>query len=128
MSPAASRTLRRSLAPLALMASIFFFSAQPDLNSGLGIWDLIGRKAIHIGSYALLCRLWFWALRGTVARPMLAAAAISILYACTDEVHQHFIEGRHGTAVDVLVDAVGIGAVVWWEERKRTTASRAQSP
>jgi VanZ family protein len=108
------------------MASIFFFSAQPDLNSGLGIWDLIGRKAIHISTYALLCWLWFWALRGAVPRPMLAAATISILYAVTDEVHQHFIEGRHGTIIDVLVDGVGIAAVVRWEERKRRLrASRA---
>ena len=29
--------------PIALMAVIFFLSAQPDLNSGLGVWDTIGR-------------------------------------------------------------------------------------
>jgi VanZ family protein len=119
MSPAVTRTLRRSAAPVALMASIFFFSSQADLNSGLGTWDLIGRKLIHMASFGGLTWLWFWALRGTVPRPMLSAAVIAFLYACSDEYHQHFVHGRHGTPVDVLIDSVGIGVVVWWEERRR---------
>jgi len=40
--------------PLALMALIFFFSAQENLNSGLGVWDTIGRKIIHMAEYGLL--------------------------------------------------------------------------
>jgi VanZ family protein len=129
VSPAVARALRRSLAPLALMASIFFFSAQTDLNSGLGAWDLIGRKLIHMASFGSLCWLWFWALRGTVPRPMLSAAVISVLYAASDEYHQHFVEGRHGSPIDVAIDSVGVAAVVWWEERKRRPrASRAPSP
>ena len=37
------RVLSRFGPPIALMAVIFFPSAQPDLNSGLGVWDTIGR-------------------------------------------------------------------------------------
>ena len=43
-------------------------------------------------------------------RRSLAAAAISLAYAVTDEIHQTFIEGRHGTPVDVVIDSVGIAA------------------
>ena len=48
--------------PLALMALIFFFSAQPYLNSGLGVWDTIGRKLIHAATYGALWFLWWRAL------------------------------------------------------------------
>ena len=36
-------------------------------------------------------------------------------YAATDEWHQTFVEGRHGTPVDWLIDAAGvaIAAAVW---------------
>src|SRR3954466_10743857 len=86
------------LPPLALMAAIFFFSAQPDLNSGLGTIDLVGRKIVHMSEYALLTFLWWRATR-TIAPPNQAlalAVTLAIGYAATDEFHQHFIEGRHG--------------------------------
>ena len=53
----AASALGRYLPPLALMAAIFVLSAQPDLGSGLGVVDLIGRKIVHMGEFALLCVL-----------------------------------------------------------------------
>ena len=87
------------------MALIFFFSAQPSLNSGLGVWDLIGRKLVHAAEYGLLFALWWRALGPRGAVP---AAAIALGYAMTDEFHQTFVPGRHGTPVDVLIDASGV--------------------
>ncbi|MEA2438796.1 MAG: hypothetical protein QOH76_220 [Thermoleophilaceae bacterium] len=95
--------------PIALMGVIFLLSAQADLNSGLGTIDLIGRKIIHASEYALLCFLWWRGLR-TLASPtkaVLIALAIAIGYAGTDELHQRSVQGRHGTPVDVLIDATG---------------------
>jgi VanZ family protein len=92
------------------MALIFFFSAQPDLNSGLGLVDTIGRKLIHATEYGLLCLLWWRALRvsyGPGGRALVAAVAISSLYAVTDEYHQTFIHGRHGSPVDWAIDTMG---------------------
>lgn len=102
------------------MALIFFLSHQPDLSSGLGIWDLIGRKILHAAEYALLCALWWRALAGvtTHGRAILAAAAISVAYAVSDEVHQSFIDGRHGTPVDVVIDSVGVAAAAAWLRRR----------
>ena len=101
--------------PLALMAAIFALSAQPDLSSGLGTADLILRKIAHMAEYGLLVFLWWRALRTLVAeRAAVAAAfAVSLAYAATDEWHQSFVEGRHGTPVDVAIDAVGMAAVTW---------------
>jgi VanZ family protein len=107
MTLSARRALGRSLAPLGMMGAIFWFSAQPGAE-GLAWWEEITRKLGHIGGYALLAGLWSWALRDAVRRPVSVAAAISLTYACTDEYHQTFIEDRHGTPVDVGIDAVGI--------------------
>jgi VanZ family protein len=97
--------------PIALMALIFALSAQPDLNSGLGTVDLIGRKLIHATEYGLLCFLWWRALR-TVATPRAAivlALGIAIGYAGTDEFHQYYVHGRHAAPLDVVIDAIGAG-------------------
>src|SRR3954452_1897716 len=99
--------------PVALMALIFVLSAQPDLNSGLGTIDLIGRKLVHATEYGLLTFLWWRALR-TIAPPRAAvvlALGISIGYAGTDEFHQSYVNGRHASPIDVLIDALGAGAV-----------------
>jgi VanZ family protein len=115
-------TLRRFGPPVVLMGVIFFLSAQPDLNSGLGTWDTVLRKAAHMATYGLLWFLWWRALGYGSALP---AVVISIAYAATDEFHQHFVEGRHGTSVDVLIDAIGIAlaiTAVWWRRRYRVAA------
>jgi len=95
------------------MAVIFLLSAQPDLSSGLGNWDLVGRKFVHAGSYALLTLLWIRALVPHIGRrALVAAAVISFLFAISDEYHQTFVEGRHGSPVDVGIDSVGIVVAV----------------
>ncbi len=106
--------------PIALMVVIFVLSAQPDLNSGLGTVDLIGRKLIHATEYGLLCFLWWRALR-TIATPRAAivlALGIAVGYAGTDEFHQQYVNGRHATPIDVLIDAVGAGIVAMFLGRR----------
>ncbi|HWH44052.1 MAG TPA: VanZ family protein [Thermoleophilaceae bacterium] len=106
--------------PLALMTVIFALSAQPDLSSGLGTLDLIGRKLIHAGEYALLTLLWWRVTRRHTepARAIAVAAAIALLYAASDEFHQCFVEGRHGTPVDVAIDSVGIALASLYARRR----------
>ena len=113
------RAISRFGPPLALMGVIFFFSAQPDLGTGLGVWDTILRKAAHMAEYGLLWFLWQRALQ----RPSpLPAALIALAYAASDELHQSFVEGRHGTPVDVLIDAAGIALAIAIHARWRAAA------
>ncbi|MGI8580434.1 MAG: VanZ family protein [Solirubrobacteraceae bacterium] len=110
--------------PLALMGLIYFLSAQPDLSSGLGTVDLIGRKIVHATEYGVLFLLW---IRVLGYRRAAAAAAICVLYACSDEFHQTFVHGRHGTPVDVLIDSTGVAiawALVRTRRRRRRRAAR----
>ena len=99
------RSVSRFGPPLLLMAVIFALSAQPDLSSGLGTWDTILRKLAHMAEFGLLWLLWWRALGyGNRAVP----AAIAIGFAVTDEIHQTFVEGRHGAPIDVLIDSAGV--------------------
>ena len=112
---ARSRVLTVWLPVLAWAAVIFAFSSIPSLSSGLGVWDTVLRKGAHITEYAVLGALLYRAL-GREA-PALAAG---IVYAATDELHQHFVRGRHASPVDVAIDAVGvtIGIVAWTRLRR----------
>ncbi|HEY1358736.1 MAG TPA: VanZ family protein [Thermoleophilaceae bacterium] len=95
--------------PVVLMGVIFLFSAQPSLNSGLGLADTIGRKVVHFCEYGLLTLLWARALRTRVEarRAAVLALLIASLYAVTDEFHQRFVRGRHGSPVDWAIDTAG---------------------
>src|SRR5690349_19619533 len=108
------RKLALWLPPLVWMAVIFAFSAQPNLNSGLGWIDHVGRKIIHASDYALLCFLCWRALRTQLDRhaAFAAAFAIAVLYAISDEYHQTFVAGRHGSWVDVAIDSMGAALFV----------------
>jgi VanZ family protein len=112
------RTLAlRALAPLALMGLIFYLSAQEAVGPDLPAWT---RPVAHFSEYALLAALWGWALAPSLGRHALpAAAAISLLYAISDEYHQSFVEGRDSDAVDVLVDAIGIACGLLAVDRLR---------
>ena len=111
------------LPPLLLMGAIFFLSDQPSLDSGLGAIDLIGRKLIHFAEYALLCFLW-WRALVTVMSPSRAALLAFVLasgYAATDEYHQTFVEGRHGSPLDWAIDSAGAATAAL---KLRTTRGR----
>lgn len=105
--------------PVAVMALIFFLSAQPGLDSGLGAWDVLLRKLAHVSEYALLTLLW---ARALPRWPPAVPALIALAYAITDELHQTLVPDRRGTPVDVLVDAVGVA--VGWLTARRLAARR----
>jgi VanZ family protein len=108
--------------PLALMGLIFFLSAQPDLTTGLGTWDLILRKLAHATEYGLLALLWWRAFAAAgmpAARAALLAACISIAYSASDEYHQTFVHGRHGAPLDVAIDALAAVGVSGYLARRR---------
>src|SRR5919204_1324201 len=111
-----SRVVTLWLPVLAWAAVIFAVSSIPSLSSGLGVWDTVLRKGAHITEYAVLGALLYRALQ---REPQALAAGIA--YATTDELHQHFVRGRHASPVDVAIDAVGLalGMLLWLRVRDR---------
>jgi len=123
------RRLDPWLPPLLLMAVIYYLSDQPGLSSGLGLVDTIGRKFVHAFEYALLCGLWWRALRTRMApgAALAPALVVTIVYAVTDEYHQTFVEGRDGLVLDVVIDALAAAVAVLAIRRRitrRATATR----
>ena len=91
-------------APVVLWAAVIFaFSSVPSLGTDLGIWDTILRKGAHMTEYAILALLLFRALGSE-----LSAFLFGLAYAVSDEIHQLFVSGRHGSPVDVAIDAAGL--------------------
>jgi VanZ family protein len=90
--------------PVVVWAAVVFaLSSVPSLSSGLGTWDEVLRKGAHITEYAILGALLMRALSR-----QLPALLIGIAYAATDELHQHFVRGRHPSPFDVAFDAWGL--------------------
>jgi VanZ family protein len=105
----------RWLPVVAWAAVIFAFSSVPSLSTHLGTWDLVLRKLAHMTEYAVLALLL---LRATGSYAW--AFGVAVAYACTDEFHQTFVRGRHGSPVDVAIDALGalVGLAVWRRVRR----------
>jgi VanZ family protein len=98
-----TRALSVWLPVVVWAAVIFILSSIPSLGTGLGVWDTVLRKAGHMTEFAILGALLFRALGRE-----LPAFAVGVAYAVTDELHQHFVEGRHASPFDVTLDAIGV--------------------
>jgi VanZ family protein len=88
---------------IAWAAVIFALSSIPHLGTGLGTWDTILRKGAHVTEYAILGLLLVRALGRE-----LPAFLVGVAYAITDELHQHFVGGRHSSPIDVAIDSTGV--------------------
>jgi VanZ family protein len=111
----------RWLPVLVWAGVIFAFSSVPSLNSGLGGWDYVLRKGAHMTEYAILAVLL---VRATGSYAW--AFGITVAYAASDEVHQLFVRGRHGSPIDVGIDAVGalIGITLLRSKIRRWSTER----
>lgn len=83
------------------------------------------RKQGHFNEFALLGLLVFLLTRCydfSVKKSLVITLSFIFFYACTDEIHQLFIEGRTGCVKDVFIDfsggVVGTGIVLPFEARK----------
>src|SRR2546421_4377652 len=97
------RNLRLWAPVVAWAALIFALSSIPSLSTGLGPWDTVLRKCAHTVEYAVLGALLLRALG-----ERLWAFVAGIAYATSDEIHQHFVRGRHASPVDVGIDTLGL--------------------
>lgn len=110
------------------MGAIFFLSAQPS-GGDHGVIDLLLRKVGHVTEYTVLTLCWWRALRGLgMTRDNRSAVALAVVialaFSASDEFHQTFVDGRHGTPVDVLIDAIGMTLAAVYARRRSLGPSR----
>lgn len=82
------------------------------------------RKCAHLTEYAILGFLFWRALRKPVKGDPRAwswkeaawSVLFVVLYAGTDEFHQHFVPGRDASIRDVMIDTTGasLGMILLW--------------
>ena len=66
------------------------------------------RKCAHFTLYFVLGFLTYFTLTSySSSRMVLYSVVFCFLYACSDEVHQMFLDGRTPKIMDVLIDTVG---------------------
>lgn len=116
---------------LLWMGVIFSFSMLPGKETAgpPPLWYFIERKGAHVFEYALLMFLAFRYfrlsyVRETFNKVLFLAAAFSLMYAATDELHQYFVPGRGARLTDVLIDGFGIILMslllsLWYKNKNR---------
>lgn len=77
------------------------------------ILELVIRKAAHMTEYAILFLLSYLAMvKISMSQSRFynrsIAVLISLLYACSDEMHQLLVPGRSGRMIDVGIDMAGV--------------------
>ena len=127
---------------LMWMVFIFYMSAQPgnvsgDISGGVShwfmkLWNTVFfqgwdeaevllmaekwnypiRKLAHMTEFGILAALAYRGTR-TIAKRYVVTFAFVVLYAATDEIHQLFVPGRSGSAIDVCIDAIGVALVLF---------------
>jgi VanZ family protein len=68
------------------------------------------RKLAHMTEYFILNLSYYYSFNSiseNKKRNILICFLLTVFYACTDEYHQTFIEGRVGTIKDVFIDSTG---------------------
>jgi len=130
LHPTFDSRLARWLAVGAWMALIFFLSAQSQLPSPDDPWlDFLFKKSAHFAAYAILAFL-FWRALPITRRAWIWSWLFTVLYACTDEFHQSFVENRHPAVRDVIIDACGAATallIIRYAQR-RSHAVAPQAP
>lgn len=119
------KKLKYFIPSIIFMIIIFCFSNQTGSESSgsssqIIIWiqnnlhisipEIIIRKGAHMSEYALLTLTFiygFYKNRFPINKIYLYSILSCFLYACSDELHQLFIDGRSGQLTDVFIDTAG---------------------
>jgi VanZ family protein len=110
--PSVRAAVWRWASVVAWAGLIFTLSSFSALGTDLGVWEYVLPKAFHVLEFAVLGFLLLWATGRESASFLLGIA-----YAASDEVHQRFVPGRHGSVMDVLIDAVGVAIGIYLARR-----------
>lgn len=93
----------------SLYKRIFGDVAPEDFEAVRGTMTFIVRKAAHFAVYAALgASASLFALTLSWKNRLLSAFMVCLAYAVSDEIHQHFVDGRAMRLYDILIDSLGV--------------------
>ena len=70
-------------------------------------YSLPVRKLAHFTVYFILGLLSFSFFKDFCNEAFICSLLLCFVYACTDEFHQYFVDGRYCSLIDVLIDSFG---------------------
>lgn len=123
----ASTSSEQSGFVLQILEKIFHISILDQNIEVIDFMQFVVRKCAHAGSYFLLTILFIQVFTNRKEAKYIYQCSLlcSFLYACSDEFHQLFVEGRAGQFQDVLIDmsggllAIGLCFIIQWYRKTR---------
>ena len=120
------KTIDKALTETAVVTNnLNITNVNPESKKKVNIIEKFNRplrKCMHASVYLVLCILFINALRETKKLNIwfLVSIFLCFIYACTDEYHQTFVDGRTGQFKDVLVDSSGavLGSILYFTTYK----------
>ncbi len=93
--------------------NFLFGKNPPGVILDIILEGILIRKLAHFIEYFILGILVFltWYSMGLGHRIILPFV-FCVVYAASDELHQLFVPGRHGSITDVIIDSAGSGAAI----------------
>ncbi len=90
----------------------FFNLKNIDIDVLTQAFSTLIRKGAHFSVYAFLglslyISFYYNKVFDALKKVFITSQTISVVYAITDEIHQNFVPGRDGNALDVLLDSFG---------------------
>jgi VanZ family protein len=136
LGSSAWRRITNWAAVVTWAAVIYYLSSLSRLPPAVATWSLA--KPAHLIEYAILTLLLVRALHAhglARSRTLWIAAMLAVGYAVTDEYHQSFVPNRHPSALDIVVDSIGISlasllaaSLYPWGPSGAHSGSRAPGP
>ena len=107
----------RALAPLAIMALLWWSSSRSPTSREPNVARALAYNAMHVVAYGALAAACLLARsrRGATAWRRghgVFAVAVAVGYGVVDELHQSFVPGRTCSVADVMTDTAGAILVV----------------
>ena len=105
------------LPAIVMLVAIFVFSSIPSNTMPHFNWaDLFVKKSGHMLGYGLLALAFLYGFKLDPSKSKFAWL-FALLYAMTDEFHQHFVPGRHASWVDIIIDSTGAALALIWVKK-----------
>lgn len=101
----------RGLVKQIVRSILSIFGVDENNTSLLDAIEVVVRKLAHIFLFFVLSILssgFVYTFELGLLKRFLYNTSFCVFYACTDEFHQLFVEGRAGSIKDVLIDSIGI--------------------
>lgn len=108
-----SKKIWKYYLPVVIWAGvIFYFSGIPALSTGVSSisLEIFLRKGAHLGEYGILFwliwRIFYICEKYSLQKSFWGTIILTAIYSLSDEIHQTFVLGRSGKAVDVFYDVI----------------------